>query len=133
MIQAARVVDQERTVLSCMDTRLEVVDIHKAEEHKGMDKEDSLLLLMEVRESVMKMKQPLMWKIWRMAFVLLLMVQVVGLEDRDILACRTGRAYNMGMDKDTEDIHKNRKNRGVQKQLILRLQMQMQGKGKGQV
>jgi hypothetical protein len=119
MNQAVRAVDQERTVLSCMDTHLEVVDIHKAEEGKGMDKEDSLLLLMEVRESVVKM--PLMWKIWRMAFLLFPMVQMVGLEDRDMLACRTGRAYKMGMDKNTEDIHKNRKNQGVQKQLILRL------------
>ena len=54
-----RPVDQEHTVeLSCLD--LEAETIHKAEEGKGMDKEDSQALsLMEALELVMKMKPPL--------------------------------------------------------------------------
>ena len=58
-----RAVDQERTVaLSCMDTHLEAENIHKAEEGKGMDKEDSQALsLMEALE-LRKMKLPL-WMI----------------------------------------------------------------------
>jgi hypothetical protein len=36
-----KAVDQEDTVLTCMNIRLEVVDIHKTEEGKGTDKENS--------------------------------------------------------------------------------------------
>ena len=46
---------------------------------------------------------------------------MVELEDRDRVAYYMGRAYNMGMDKDT-DIHKIRMNQGAQKQLNLRVQ-----------
>jgi hypothetical protein len=107
-----RAVDQERTVvLSCMDTRLEAVDIHKVEEGeegKG-DKENNQAL--PVMESLMKMKPPSFWKI---AFALCRMVQVVGRENRDKVACRKERAYNKDKDKDTEDIHKIRKDQGEQ-------------------
>lgn len=69
MVQAAthyRAVDQEHT---CMDTHLEAVDIHKAEEGKGMDKESSQgLPLMEELELVMKMKLLLMWMVWKTTF-----------------------------------------------------------------
>ena len=43
MVQEVMPVDQERiVVMSCMDTHsLEVVDIHKAEERKDKDKENS--------------------------------------------------------------------------------------------
>ena len=60
-----------------------------------------------------------------MTFALCPMVQVVGREDRDKVACCKERAYNKGTDKDTEDIHKNRKNQGEQKELNLRLQMHL--------
>ena len=120
MVQAVihyRAVDQERT---CTDTHLEAVDTHKVEEGKGMDKENSqALLLMEAIVLVLKMKPPLMWMIWKMAFALYLMVQVVGRENKDKVACRKERAYNRDTDKDTEDIHKNRKNQGEQKELNL--------------
>jgi hypothetical protein len=112
-----RAVDQEHTVvLSCMDTHLEAVDIHKAEEGeegKG-DKENSQALLMEVLESSMKMKPPSLSMIWKMTFALCLIVQVVGRENRDKVACRKERAYNKDKDKDTEDIHRIRKDLGEQ-------------------
>jgi len=58
-----------------MDNLLEVVDIHKAEGGKGMDKEDSpVSSLMVVYESAMKMKPSLISKIWRIAFALSLML-----------------------------------------------------------
>ena len=106
-------------VLSCMDSHLEAVDIHKA--GKGMDKESSqaLPLMEEALELVMKMKPPLMRMIWKMTFVLYLMVQVVGRENRDKAACRMERAYNKDTDKGTEDIHKIRKNQGELKELDL--------------
>ena len=112
-----RAVDREHTVvLSCMDNHLEVEeDIHKAEEGKGMDKENSqALALMEALESLMKMKSPLLWMIWTMTFALCPMVQVVGRESRDKVACRKERAYNKDKDKDIEDIHKIRKVQGEQ-------------------
>ena len=103
-----------------MDTHLEAVDTHKAEEGKGMDKENSqALLLMEALELVLKMKPPLMWMIWKTTFALYLIVQVVGRENKDKVACRKERAYSRDTDKDTEDIHKNRKNQGEQKELNL--------------
>jgi hypothetical protein len=61
-----RAVDLDRivVVLSCMDTHLEAENIHRAEEDKGMDKENSQALsLMEALELVMKMKPSLMWMI----------------------------------------------------------------------
>lgn len=48
---------------------------------------------------------------------------MVGLEDRDKVACHMGRVCNMGTDKDTEDIHTIHMNQGAQKQLNLRVQM----------
>ena len=63
MVQAVihyRAVDQGRTVYK--DTHLEV-DIHKAEEGKGMDKENSQALPLEALEMLMKMKPPLLWMI----------------------------------------------------------------------
>ena len=54
-----------------MDTHLEVVDIRKVEEGKGMDKENSQALsLVEALELVMKIKLPLLWMIWKMTFAL---------------------------------------------------------------
>ena len=117
MLLHYRAVDQERTVVACMDTHLEAVDIHKVEEGKGTDKENSQALpLMEVLELLMKMKPPL-WMIWKMAFALCLMV--VERENRDKEACRKERACNKDTDKDIEDIHRNRKNQGEQKELNL--------------
>ena len=80
----------------------------------------------EVHGSMMKMKLPLAWKIWRKIFVLSLLVSVAvpELEDRDRAACCTARACNKGMDKDTEDIHKLRMNQGEQGRLNPKLQMQ---------
>jgi hypothetical protein len=49
-----------------------------------------------------------------MTFALCPMVQVVGRENRDKVACRKEKAYNKDKDKDTEDIHKIRKNQGEQ-------------------
>ena len=115
MVIHYRAVAQERTAaLSYMDTHLEVEDIRKVEEGKGMNKENSqALTLMEALELVMKMKPPLLW-IWKLTFALLPMVQVVGRENRDKVVCRKERAYNKDTDKDTEDIHKIRKNQGEQ-------------------
>ena len=115
MVIHYRAVAQERTAaLSYMDTHLEAEDIRKVEEGKGMNKENSqALTLMEALELVMKMKPPLLW-IWKLTFALLPMVQVVGRENRDKVACRKERAYNKDTDKDTEDIHKIRKNQGEQ-------------------
>ena len=127
MVQAVihyRAVDQERTVvLSCMDTHLEVEDIHKGVEGKGMDKENSQALsLMEALELVMKMSPPLLlWMTWKMTFALLPMVQMVARENRDKVECRKERAYNKDTDKGTEDIHKIRKNQGEQKEQELNL------------
>jgi hypothetical protein len=117
MVQAVihyRAVDQERTVvLSCMDTHLEAVDIHKAGEGKG-DKENSQALpLMEALE-LLKMEPPLLWMIWKITFALFLTVQVVKHGNRDKVACRKERAYNKDTDKDTEDTHKIRENQGEQ-------------------
>lgn len=47
------------------------------------------------------------------------MVQVVGRENRDKAGYRMERAYSKDTDKDTEGIHKNRKNQGEQKELNL--------------
>ena len=79
-----------------------------------MDKEYSQALsLMEELELVMKM-EPSLWMIWKMTFVLCPMMQVVGRENRDKGVCRKERACNKDTDKDTEDIHKIRKNQGEQ-------------------
>jgi len=40
-----------------------------------------------------------------------------------MVECHMGRAYNKGMDKDTEDIHKLHMNQAGQKQVNLRLPM----------
>ena len=113
MVLHYRAVDQERTVAACMDTHLEAVDIHKVEEGKGMDKENSQVLpLMEALELLMKLKSPLSWMIWKMTFALCLVV--VGRENRDKVACRKERAYNRDTDKDTEDTHKIRRDQGGQ-------------------
>ena len=57
-----------------------------------------------------------------MTFALCPKVQVVERENRDKVACRKERAYNKDTDKDTEDIHKIRKDQG--EQWNLRLQKQ---------
>ena len=107
-----KVVDRERTVvLPCMDTHLEEVDIHKAEEGKGDKENNQALPLKEAVESLKKMKPPSLWMIWKMTFALCLMV---GRENRDKVVCRKERAYNKDKDKDTDDIHKIHKDQGEQ-------------------
>ena len=53
LFQAVRVVDQEHTVLACMDTHLGVVDIHKAKEGRGMGKKNSRVLPLKMESLLM--------------------------------------------------------------------------------